>query len=104
MAKRKVIWSKTADIQFAGILEYWLNRNKSNAYPKKLIKLTVQRTEDIAENPEMYKQAEIGAYRVSVLEKFSIYYQVTDDEIKIAAFWDNRQDPDRLLEILASKK
>jgi toxin YoeB len=104
MAKREVIWSKTADIQFAGILEYWLNRNKSSAYPKRLIKLTVQRTEDIANNPEIYKKAEIEGYRVSIIEKFSIYCQVTNKAIKIAAFWDNRQNPDKLLEILTNKK
>lgn len=23
MAKRNIVWTKTADIQFAGILEYW---------------------------------------------------------------------------------
>lgn len=103
MARRKIIWSKTADIQFNGVLEYWLNRNKSNRYPKRLIRLTIKRTEDIANNPEIYKQTEISAYRVSVLENFSIYYQVTDDAILIAAFWDNRQDPDRLLDILTNK-
>lgn len=103
MARRKIIWSKTADIQFNGVLEYWLNRNKSNRYPKRLIRSTIKRTEDIANNPEIYKQTEVSGYRVSVLENFSIYYQVTDDAILIAAFWDNRQDPDRLLDILTNK-
>ena len=103
MARRKIIWSKTADIQFNGVLEYWLNRNKSNRYPKRLIRLTIKRTEDIANNPEVYRQAEVSGYRVSVLENFSIYYQVTDDSILIAAFWDNRQDPDVLLDILTNK-
>ncbi|WP_424000417.1 hypothetical protein [Maribacter sp. IgM3_T14_3] len=54
MAELNVIWTKTADIQFAGILEYWVNRNKSTA-------------------------------------------------IVIIAFWDNRQNPISLLEILQGK-
>lgn len=43
MVKRDVIWTRTADIQFAGILEYWVNRNKSNAYSKKLLTLVAKK-------------------------------------------------------------
>lgn len=103
MAKRTIIWTKTADIQFVGILEYWLNRNKSNSYPKKLIKLTEQRTAKIADNPELFRKSEIESFRVSVMGKFSIYYKSTKSTIFIVAFWDNRQDPDRLLDILKSR-
>ena len=103
MAKRTITWTKTADIQFVGILEYWLNRNKSNSYPKKLIRLTEQSTLEIANNPEMFKISEIENFRVSVMGKFSIYYQASELEIFVVAFWDNRQNPDKLLEILKSK-
>jgi len=103
VAKRTITWTKTADIQFVGILEYWLNRNKSNSYPKKLIRLTEQSTLEIANNPEMFKISEIENFRVSVMGKFSIYYQASELEIFVVAFWDNRQNPDKLLEILKSK-
>ena len=103
MAKRTIIWTKTADIQFVGILEYWLIRNKSNSYPKKLIKLTEERTNQIADNPELFQVSENKDFRVSVLSKFSIYYKVSDSEIIVVAFWDNRQDPDKLLKILQKK-
>ena len=75
MAKRTIIWTKTADIQFVGILEYWLNRNKSNSYPKKLIKLTEERTNQIADNPELFQVSKNKDFRVSVLGKFSIYFR-----------------------------
>ena len=103
MAKRTIIWTKSADIQFVGILEYWLNRNKSNSFPKKLIKLTEERTNQIAENPELFKVSENKNFRVSVMGKFSIYYKVSDSEMIVVAFWDNRQDPDKLLKILQKK-
>ncbi|KAA3642500.1 MAG: type II toxin-antitoxin system RelE/ParE family toxin [Bacteroidetes bacterium] len=103
MAKRTIIWTKSADIQFVGILEYWLNRNKSNSFPKKLIKLTEERTNQIAENPELFKVLENKNFRVSVMGKFSIYYKVSDSEMIVVAFWDNRQDPDKLLKILQKK-
>jgi plasmid stabilization system protein ParE len=103
MAKRTVVWTRTADIQFAGILQFWVDKNKSNTYSKKLIKLVSDRTEQIAKNPFLYKSAEFKNTRVASLGHFSIYYQVFDNRIIVSAFWDNRQDPKKLLEILKNK-
>jgi hypothetical protein len=51
MAKRNVIWTKTADLQFIGILEYWVNRNKSATYSKKLLDLVSKKTNQISKRP-----------------------------------------------------
>ena len=104
MAKRNVIWTKTADIQFVGILEYWLKRNKSNSFPKKLISKVTKRTEQISEMPFAYKETDFKDVRVASMENYSIYYKVTDEQIIVTAFWDNRQDPKKLLKILNDKK
>ena len=104
MAKRNVIWTRTADIQFVGILEYWVKRNKSNIYSKKLVKLVSERTKQIAEKPLIYKATGFNEVRVASLGNFSIYYRVTEKEIIVTAFWDNRQNPKKLLEILENKK
>lgn len=100
MAKRNVIWTKTADLQFVGILEYWVKRNKSNTYSKKLVKMVSDRTKQIAEMPLIYKATDFKDIRVASLGNFSIYYKVSEKEIIITAFWDNRQDPLRLLKML----
>jgi plasmid stabilization system protein ParE len=104
MAKRNVIWTRTADLQFIGILEYWVKRNKSNAYSKKLVKLVSERTAQIAEKPFIYKPTDFNETRIASLGNFSIYYKVTDEQIIISAFWDNRQDPKKLLKLLQEKK
>ncbi|GAA3793289.1 hypothetical protein GCM10022271_26660 [Corallibacter vietnamensis] len=104
MAKRNVIWTRTADIQFVGILEYWVKRNKSNNYSKKLLKLVSERTKQIAEKPLIYKATDFKDTRVASLGNFSIYYKFNDTEIIITAFWDNRQNPKKLLKILENKK
>jgi plasmid stabilization system protein ParE len=104
MAKRNVIWTRTADLQFVGILEYWVKRNKSNAYSKELVKLVSERTKQIAENPLIYKATDFKDIRVASLGNFSIYYKVSEKEIIITAFWDNRQDPEKLLNMLENKK
>lgn len=104
MAKRNIVWTKTADLQFIGILEYWVKRNKSNSYSKKLVKLVSERTKQIAEKPLLFKATNFKDVRIASLDNFSIYYKVYDDKIIISAFWDNRQDPKQLLEILKNKK
>ena len=104
MAKRNVIWTRTADIQFVGILEYWVKRNKSSRYSKKLLKLVSERTKQIAEKPLIYKATDFKDTRVASLGNFSIYFKFNDTEIIITAFWDNRQNPKKLLKILENKK
>ncbi|NCT19340.1 MAG: type II toxin-antitoxin system RelE/ParE family toxin [Flavobacteriia bacterium] len=104
MAKRNVIWTRTADIQFIGILEYWVKRNKSNIYSKKLVKLVSERTWQIAEKPLIFKATDFKDVRVASLGNFSIYYKVSGENIIVTAFWDNRQDPKKLLKILNNKK
>ena len=104
MAQRIVKWTRTADIQYVGILEYWVKRNKSAAYSKKLIKIVAERTKQISKTPLIYKKADFKDTRVTSLENFSIFYKVSDNEILITAFWDNRQDLKKLLRILKNKK
>ena len=104
MAKRTVRWTRTADIQYVGVLEYWVKRNKSATYSKKLIKIVAQRTKQLAKTPFLCKEADFKVTRVASLGNFSIFYKVTDSEIIITAFWDNRQDPKKLLQILKNKK
>lgn len=104
MAKRNVVWTKTADIQFVGILEYWVNRNKSNTYSKKLLKIVSERTLQISEKPLIYKSTDFKDVRIASLRNFSIYYKVTEEQIIVTAFWDNRQDPKKLLKILQNNR
>ncbi len=103
MAKRDVVWTKTADLQFVGILEYWVKRNKSNKYSKKLIKLVSERTNQIAENPKIYRKTDYKNIRVASLDNFGIYYKFDKYKIVVMAFWDNRQNPKKLNELLRNK-
>ena len=103
MAKRTIVWTKTADRQFVDILEFWVKRNKSNSFSKKLIKVVSERTNQIVENPLIYKKADFTETRVASLGNFSIFYKIEIERIIVTAFWDNRQDPKKLLKILKVK-
>lgn len=102
MAKLHVIWTKTADLQFVGVLEYWVNRNKSPTYSKRLVKLVSKITNQISQRPLIYQSTAFKEIRVVSMGHFSMYYKVTDDQIIIVAFWDNRQDPEKLFNALQS--
>ena len=100
MAKRVIVWTETAIRQRREILKYWTLRNKSTAYAEKLIKLIASRTKVIMKNPEAFKMADFPETRVSSLGHFSIVYKVTETQLIITAFWDNRQDPKELLALI----
>jgi len=104
MAKRVVVWTKTADLQYIGILEYWVNLNQSSAYSRKLVKLVSDRTRLIAKNPFLFKASSFKDIRVASMGNYCIYYKVIDVQIVITSFWDNRQDPKKLLEILKGER
>ena len=81
-----------------------VEKNKSSSYVKKLVELVSERTQQIAKKPFLYKSADFKNTRVASLGHFSIYYQVSDKRIIVTAFWDNRQDPKKLFEILKNKE
>ena len=101
MVKRTVVWTETAARQRRLILKYWIKRNGSTTYAEKLIKLTARQIQVIISHPESFKSTSYADTRESALGHFSIYYKFTKDKLIITAFWDNRQDPKILLEIIS---
>ena len=100
MAKRIVVWTETASKQRREILRYWTVRNGSTTYAKKLIKLIKERLEIILEHPEAFILTTYPETRESAMGNFSIYYKITETQLIVTAFWDNRQNPKTILELL----
>jgi len=100
MVKRTVVWTETAARQRRQILKYWTKRNGSKSFAEKLIKLTAERVKIILRHPESFKSTTYPDTRESAMGHFSIFYKLTRDQLIITAFWDNRQDPKKLLEII----
>ena len=102
MATRVVVWTQTAARQRREILKYWTERNKSTAYPEKLIQLVARQTNLISKHPDSFKKTDYTDTRVSAFGHFSIFYKYTEKELTITAFWDNRQDPKKLLDLIGN--
>jgi plasmid stabilization system protein ParE len=100
VVKRNVVWTGTAVKQRTEILKYWTVRNGSAKYAKKLLKLIDSRVKVIRKFPEAFKATIYAETRISAMGHFSILYKITETQIIITSFWDNRQDPEKLLEII----
>ncbi len=98
--RRKVIWSQLASTQLREILSYWKKRNKSSTYSRKLDKQTYELTRLIGKNPKSFASTNYPNVKVAPLENYAIVYYIARTEIVIIAFRDNRQDPDKLKEII----
>lgn len=101
MAKPKIVWTETAAKQRREILSYWTERNQSTLYAEKLIEITASHLKVILKNPQAFKETEINTIRESAMGHFSIYYKITADQLIVMAFWDNRQDPKKLLKAIS---
>lgn len=92
MAKKEIVWSNLAEIQFQTVLEFYWERNGNSNYSLKLL----HEVEDILET--ITNAALIGRLtsnkftRVIPMKSYLIFYEVNFDRIEIVSFWDNRQD------------
>ncbi len=93
----KIEWTKIAEYQLTDILEYWDRRNLSRSYSSKLSKTVVKQVDFISRNPNSSRPIFSGEIRTSSLGHYSLYFRINEDSIKILAFWDNRQNPKKLL-------
>jgi len=100
MVKRNVVWTETAARQRKEILKYWIKHNGSTSYAQELIEITAYRIQIILRHPESFKSTSYPETRESAMGHFSIFYKLTEDKLIITAFWDNRQDPQTLLELI----
>lgn len=100
MAKRKIVWTNTARIQLRKILEFWIENNQSNLYSLKLLDEVEKNLNGILKHPERSPESAFPNTRVAAMNHYSIFYKISENEIIVTAFWDNRQDPKRLNETL----
>lgn len=100
MARLKIFWTSTAVKQRNHIFKYWNERNKSTAYSKKLSKIINERINFLKTYPQMGKNTDVSNTRAISLGHYSILYRKVKSNIIITGFWDNRQDPIKLLEFL----
>jgi plasmid stabilization system protein ParE len=95
MAKQ-VIWSARAHTERRKILEYWVDRNKSATYSKKLNRLFRDAVELVAMYPKIGKKTDVDGVRIKIVRDYFVIYEETESEIHVLTIWNSHQDPENL--------
>lgn len=91
---RKIIWSEAAAKNKEEILQYWVHRNKSLAYPRKLDKLLHQAARVLAKSPTIGRKTNVVGVRSKLVRHYQIFYQYSEKFIYILLIWDVRRNPE----------
>ena len=90
----EIIWSDHAENEFISILQYYSARNLSNQYSIKLKKIFQNSLKMLSAFPEMGRSTDFADVRAMLIEKFYVFYEISELQIKILSVWDTRQDPE----------
>lgn len=92
MAERTVVWSKRAHQEVLQILVFYNDRNKSSVYSAKLFAELEEMLQSLSKNAFLGRLANNKTTRLFPFGNFIIFYEIYEDEILFASFWDNRQN------------
>lgn len=74
MAKR-IIWTSRADDTFTKILEFYIYRNQSKTYSRKLNQEIHQLLNTVAEYPLLGIKTNVKGIRVVIKKQYKIFYE-----------------------------
>src|ERR1700733_14976094 len=90
----KIVWSIRAQHEPFEILEYWVNRNKSKTYSRKIYQLFRVGMKKVAEMPETEIPTENPDFRIKIVKDYLIYYHISASKtIEVLTIWDSRRNP-----------
>jgi toxin YoeB len=81
------------DLKFTS---FWIEKNKTDSYSRKLEILFNEAANVIAEFPEIGTQTDFPGIRIKVIRSYKLFYVDHPDTIKVIRIWDSRQDPQKL--------
>jgi plasmid stabilization system protein ParE len=94
MVRYKIEWSTEAKSDLYNILEFYIQRNKSTAYSKKLNAKINKSIQLISRNPFLGIKTDHDSIRAIISDEYQIIYEIFDHLLLIIMIWDCRRDPD----------
>ena len=96
MVKRKIEWSSRAKADLSTILEFFYILNGSKTYSKKLNSKLRKTIRLLSVHLLIGIQSDVEDIRAIVEGEYAIFYQISEETIRIITIWDCRQNPDNL--------
>lgn len=94
MVSYKIDWSIEARLDLIDILEYYIQRNKSVTYSKKLNSKINKSIKLISKNPEIGTLTDYDSVRALVNGNYQIIYEIFEKQILVIMIWDCRRNPE----------
>lgn len=91
---KRIIWTTRADKTFTKILEFYIERNGSKTYSRKLNKEVQVLLSVISKQPHIGTKTEKERFRVFIRGNYKIFYEIDTTKIFVHLIWDCRQKPE----------
>jgi len=91
MAKKEIIWSELAKLEFSNVLEFYVVRNENSDYSLKILDEVEDLLETLSTNEFIGRLTSNKITRVIPMKVYMIFYEINNNRIEIISFWDNRQ-------------
>lgn len=92
----EIIWSPKAKSELIEILEYWVNRNKSNVYSLKLNQLIQEQLIFILESPKIGRKTDIKNVYVKIIRDYLLYYEIEKGNLHVLTIRHGKKNPKTL--------
>jgi toxin YoeB len=76
------------------ILEFYIQRNKTVSYSKKLYSKIKKDISTISKNPKSGIRTDYDTVRVLITGDYQIIYEIMENNIVISMLWDCRRNPE----------
>jgi len=93
MVKFKIEWSIEARLDVVDILDFYIKRNGSSTYSRKVYKRINHNIQLIAKNPHIGVKTDDPDVRALITGDYQIIYEIIEKGILIDMVWDSRRNP-----------
>lgn len=97
---RRIVWTNRADKIFTQVLEFYIDRNGSKTYSRKLNEEINEIIGLLIKHPFLGKKTDYQDIRILLKGNYKIFYQIKPLELVIHLVWDCRQNPDNIKKTL----
>ena len=96
MAKRKIVWSRKAQIKLSNILQFYTERNGRKSYSVKLYAQIYRAVKLLEKHPDIGHKSDFESVRGLIIKSYIVFYENFPDKIIIHSIWDCNQNPSDL--------